>query len=313
MVSTNKLLWLSSLRGLMVFLVFLSHQTYLGLPYDANFVIGRIGVAGFFLMAGYLALASLQKRSVCQFAFNRFLRIYPIFWLLAIATWSLTDSFSFSTLLANMTLFHQFIGFEQIIGASLMLPIMVVFFGILAVFHNKIEKHLNMIFAILALGAIVLGILRYSTGKPFPTAFFLLQLLGLIGFLWKKQEALPLKYIVSFEIVLVVASLLSYGEKVIWYFVAYNIGGLLFGLFMKKNLSSKVLDKFGSLGFTFFLGAEIPTLMLGKIGINLDEVNPYLHFVISFCLTLLLSYFITKWIENPLLAWGKKIENERLK
>jgi len=312
-MSTYKLLWLSSLRGLMVFLVFFSHQTYLGLPYDANFVIGRIGVAGFFLMAGYLALSSLRKRSVCQFVFNRFLRIYPIFWLLAIATWSLTDSFSFSTLLANMTLFHQFIGFEQIIGASWMLPIMVVFFGIQAVFHNKIEKHLDMIFAILALGAIVLGILRYATGKPFPTAFFLLQLLGLIGFLWKKQEALPLKYIVSFEIVLVVASLLSYGEKVIWYFVAYNIGGLLFGLFMKKNLSSKVLDKFGSFEFTFFLGAEIPTLMLGKIGINLDEVNPYLHFVISFCLTLLLSYFITKWIENPLLAWGKKIENERLK
>ena len=208
-MSTNKLLWLSSLRGLMVFLVFLSHQTYLGLPHDANFVIGRIGVAGFFLMSGYLALSSLQKRSVCQFVFNRFLRIYPIFWLLVIATWSLADSFSFSTLLANMTLFHQFIGFEQIIGASWMLPIMVVFFGILAVFHNKIEKLLKMIFAILALGAIVLGILRYATGKPFPTAFFLLQLVGIIGFLWKKQEALPLKYIVSFEIVLVVVSVIG--------------------------------------------------------------------------------------------------------
>lgn len=170
-----------------------------------------------------------------------------------------------------------------------------------------------MIFAILALGAIVLGILRYATGKPFPTAFFLLQLVGIIGFLWKKQEALPLKYIVSFEIVLVVASMLSYGEKVIWYFVAYNIGGLLFDLFMKKNLSSKVLDKFGSFGFTFFLGAEIPTLMLRKFDIYLDEINPYLHFVISFCLTLLLSYFITRWIENPLLAWGKKIESEKLK
>lgn len=69
-MSTNKLLWLSSLRGLMVFLVFLSHQTYLGLPGDVNFIIGRIGVAGFFLMAGYFALSSLQKRSVCQFVFN---------------------------------------------------------------------------------------------------------------------------------------------------------------------------------------------------------------------------------------------------
>jgi peptidoglycan/LPS O-acetylase OafA/YrhL len=136
---------------------------------------------------------------------------------------------------------------------------------------------------------------------------------GLIGLFWKKQDALPLRYVVVFEIILVVASFLSYGEKVIWYFVAYNIGGLLFGLFMKKDLSFKVFDNFGSLGFTFFLGAEIPTLMLRTFGINLYEINPYFHFIISFCLTLLLSYIVTRWIENPLLAWGKKIENKKLK
>ena len=309
----NKLFWLSSLRGLMVFLVFLSHQTYLGLSYDANFVIGRIGVAGFFLMSGYLAVLSLQKRSWGQFIFNRFMRIYPIYWILLIITWALTNKFSCATLLANMTLFHQFLGYEQILGASWMLPIMVVFFGIMVICRNKIETYYNLLFTLLSLGAIVLGIMRHVTAKPFPTAFFLLQLVGIIGYNWKKQNTIPLRHIAIFEFVLILSSFLSYGEKVIWYFLAYNIGGICFVIFMKKNLSSKVLDKFGSLGFTFFLGADLPTLTLKKFNIcNLTEVNVYLRFVIVFCLTLLLSYIITKWIETPLLAWGKKIEKEKI-
>lgn len=192
-----------------------------------------------------------------------------------------------------------------------MLPIMVVFFGILAFYHNKNEKHLNIIFALLAFGAIVLGILRYVTEKPFPTAFFLLQLVGLIGLFWKKHDVLPLKHIAVFEIILVIAASLSYGEKVIRYFVAYNIGGLLFGLFMQKNLSFKVFDNFGSLGFTFFLGADIPALVLNQLHIcALSEVNPYFRFVIIFSFTLILSYIITRWIETPLLLWGKRIETK---
>lgn len=310
---SDKLLWLSSLRGLMVFFVFLSHQTYLGLPQNANFVIGRIGVVCFFLMTGYLAVTSLYKRSVRQYVFNRFLRIYPIFWLLVIATWILLDRFSLTTLIANMTLFHQFMGYEQLIGASWMLPIMVVFFGVLVISKKNVDKYLKWLYVLFSIGALLFGGMRYVTGKPFPTAFFLLQLVGIIGYYWKQQDAVPLTHVVCFEIVLVVASFLSYGEKVIWYFVAYNIGGLFFGLFMKRNLSSKILDKFGSLGFTFFLGADIPSLILRKFDICLGSINPYWHFIIIFCLTLLLSYIITKWIETPLLAWGKKIEKEKLK
>lgn len=74
--------WLASLRGLMVFLVFFSHLTELPIDKDILFVFGRIGVAGFFLMSGFLAVRSVESRSLKQFAFNRFMRLYPIFWIL---------------------------------------------------------------------------------------------------------------------------------------------------------------------------------------------------------------------------------------
>ena len=78
--------WISSLRGLLVLLVFISHLELSFISKDVLFVIGRIGVVGFFLISGYLALTSVQKRTTKQFYFNRFLRIYPMFWILLLIT-----------------------------------------------------------------------------------------------------------------------------------------------------------------------------------------------------------------------------------
>lgn len=82
--NSNYLVWLSSLRGLLVLLVFLSHQTILPLTRDLLFCLGKIGVAGFFIMSGYLVKASIERRNLKQFALNRFLRLYPVYWVLLI-------------------------------------------------------------------------------------------------------------------------------------------------------------------------------------------------------------------------------------
>lgn len=53
--------WISSLRGLLVLLVFISHLELSFISKDLLFVIGRIGVVGFFLISGYLALNLYRK------------------------------------------------------------------------------------------------------------------------------------------------------------------------------------------------------------------------------------------------------------
>lgn len=310
--SGGQIRWISSLRGLLVFLVFFSHLTVLPIHKDLMFIIGRIGVAGFFLISGYLAVSSLERRTVKQFLFNRFMRLYPIYWILLLMTFFLTEGHNGKELMWNMTLFEEFVGYEAMIGASWMLPIMVVFFVLLTAL-KKNENMLKMLFYTTCTGSLVIGALRFLTGMPFPTALCLLMCVGLIGYMQNKAGGIADKKLICkialFEITLVIASSLSYGDKVYWYFIAYNMGFAAYFLFQRFNISIKILDKLGELGFTFFLGAGIPMMFLGLFVDDLSYLNCYQYCIIKFILALLFSYIVTRWCEKPLLEWAKRLEN----
>ena len=301
--------WISSLRGVLVFLVFFSHLTALPLHKDLLFIIGRIGVAGFFLISGYLAVTSLERRNVKQFLFNRFMRLYPVYWLLLLMTFFLTEGHDAKELFWNMTLFEEFVGYEAMIGASWMLPIMIVFFVLLTFLKRKKPK-INWLYYATCAGSLAIGALRYCTGKPFPTALCLLMCVGLIGYMFKQRgwDKSIIRLIVMFEVTLLIASALSYGEKVYWYFIAYNLGFAAFFLFERYNVGMKAFDKLGELGFTFFLGADIPMLLLGLCCSGIADGNCYIYCAMKFILAIAFSYVITRCCEKPLLAWGKGVE-----
>ena len=214
-----------------------------------------------------------------------------------------------------MTTFEEFIGYKKILGASWMLPIMVVFFAILTI--GSSAKFVSRAFCAISVGAIACGIARYASGRPFPTALFLLQLVGLIGFMMQgdKEDGVdtpglgPKGRIAIFEAVLLVSAWLSYGSMVVWYFIAYNFGMLMFYLFMHENLTNKWLDKLGALGFTFFLGPDIPVVALSRLfSLDVETIHPAIRFVATFALVWLFSYCVTRWIERPLLRLGKDLE-----
>lgn len=301
--------WVSSLRGMFVFLVFFSHLTVLPIHKDLLFIIGRIGVAGFFLISGYLAVTSLERRNVKQFLFNRFMRLYPVYWILLLITFFLTEGHDGKELMWNMTLFEELVGYEAMIGSSWMLPIMVVFFLLLTAL-KKIKMQVNWLYYATCAGSLAIGALRYWTGKPFPTALCLLMSVGLIGYMLQQRgwnKAL-VRMIAIFEVTLIIASALSYGEKVYWYFIAYNLGFAALFLFERYNIGVKAFDKLGELGFTFFLGADIPIYIIRLIEPDVVNWNCYLFCTVKFILAVALSYVITRWCEKPLLAWGKRIE-----
>lgn len=190
--------WISTLRGAAILLVFCSHLESGGRGDGFKFIIGRIGVVIFFMLAGYLAVPSREKRSKNQYIFNRLVRMYPVYWVILILTFVVTNVFSTGkeisvfTLAGNMTLFNQFIGIPDIIGASWMMPIQVSFFILIGlfgvnIFTKKVKCKFGLIdmkiitqFGLMVM-AVMVGYLRHRTGVLLPTAFFLLMAAAFLG------------------------------------------------------------------------------------------------------------------------------------
>lgn len=101
-------------------------------------------------------------------------------------TFFLTEGHDAKELFWNMTLFEEFVGYEAMIGASWMLPIMIVFFVLLTVLKRNKSK-INWLYYTTCAGSLAIGTLRYLTGKPFPTALCLLMCVGLIGYMFKQR------------------------------------------------------------------------------------------------------------------------------
>lgn len=302
--------WISSLRGLLVLLVFISHLELSFVSEDLLFVIGRIGVVGFFLISGYLAFTSVQKRSTKQFCFNRFLRIYPMFWILLLMTFFLSWKYTFSEFLLNMTLFEEFVRCPKMIGASWMLPIMVIFFTILPLVKLNLRRF-EMSWWLICFSCLLIAILRFVTNKPFPTALCLLMCVGLLGYLDKQGDRKKLvAKIIMFEMLLVACSYLSYGDRVVFYFIAYNLGFVMYFVFKHWNVSIRAFDILGEQGFTFFLGAGIPILACVKLFPAIANWEWYYYVSLQFVLTFLFSYILTRYCEKPMLRLGKKMEKK---
>ena len=93
------------------------------------------------------------------------------------------------------------------------------------------------------------------------------------------------------QVTLIIASALSYGEKVYWYFIAYNLGFAAFFLFERYNVGIKAFDKLGELGFTFFLGASIPIYKVDRARYYELELLCVLLYQICPCRRIVLRHY----------------------
>ncbi len=72
---------------------------------------GNLGVQLFFIVSGFVIVQSLNGKTIGKFAFGRFVRLFPLFWILCTVTYLLTivvphaNSLLFSDYLRTMTMF----------------------------------------------------------------------------------------------------------------------------------------------------------------------------------------------------------------
>ncbi|MCR5122406.1 MAG: acyltransferase, partial [Ruminococcus sp.] len=202
-----------------------------------------------------------------------------------------------------------------------MMPIQVCFFVMLAVlapdfFEKKRgEKTLrtDVLFIAGCVLSLLLSVLRYVKGKPFPTAFGLLILLGLIGIQYRGVGNVKgtAKYLIIFAVIFIPSVILSYKEQAVGYFIAYSAGIVLFTLAERFGVSVKAMNMLGDIGFSFFLAADIPHIILEKfIKTEGSVVGLILFIIIKFAASLALAYLLTRFVEKPMLKKAKGIESK---
>jgi peptidoglycan/LPS O-acetylase OafA/YrhL len=95
---------------------------------------GYLGVPLFFIISGYVISLSANNRSPVEFAVSRFVRLYPAYWAGILITCAITIcvssySYSYSEILANMTMLNDYFGFKNIDGVYWTLQAELKFYG----------------------------------------------------------------------------------------------------------------------------------------------------------------------------------------
>jgi peptidoglycan/LPS O-acetylase OafA/YrhL len=99
---------------------------------------GYLGVPLFFMISGYVISFSANNRSAAEFVASRFARLYPAFWAgisVTCITTALLGASQYSTgrILANLTMFNTYLGFEDIEGVYWTLHEELKFYGCVSV------------------------------------------------------------------------------------------------------------------------------------------------------------------------------------
>ncbi len=106
---------------------------------------GNLGVQLFFIISGFVIVQSLNGKTLKEFAVNRFLRLFPLFWILCTATYLLTliiphtSTVNFTEYLRSMTmlgdLFNGIVGYTRLIDPSYWtLTVELIFYTGIAIF-----------------------------------------------------------------------------------------------------------------------------------------------------------------------------------
>ncbi len=121
---------------------------------------GNLGVQLFFIVSGFVIVKSLKDKNLKEFAINRFLRLFPLFWILCTVTYIITltipysSTVYFSEYLRSMTmfgdLFNGIVGYTRLIDPSYWtLTVELIFYIGIGVFtyyfsHKKIRYFLGL-------------------------------------------------------------------------------------------------------------------------------------------------------------------------
>jgi peptidoglycan/LPS O-acetylase OafA/YrhL len=297
--------------------------------------LGKIAVVTFFCVSGFVIPFSLLRGSthnIRDFLISRVFRLYPAYWasiLIGVAfyryhnDWPLTGKM----LIANVTMFQQFIGIPNIIGVYWTLQIELTFYLVCAalfmvgLLRQTWHIFLTMLFMVAL--ALVLAAVRSVVHAKLPVALPLGMACMFWAFLWRKyvlEEASDApRWCLAGTLVLLCAlpviCLLAYtgtgsgGSETMRYITTYYTAIALFTLLTTRlKLNNPVLFYLGAISYSLYLvGGVVQKVIHQSVYGTVLASNGQVETAISIGVSIVVAGLLYRFIERPCVNLGRSV------
>jgi peptidoglycan/LPS O-acetylase OafA/YrhL len=323
-------------RGLAAVMVILQHSLESVSPGFVRFGLdvfdfGLFGVTAFLLVSGFVIPVSLERGGSNRvFWISRFFRLYPLYWFSLLipavaavfAHHSLNGPFKIDQAwhwVANVTMLQQFVGVPHAMGLYWTLTIEMALYALCSVLFAFGRLKDSMLIAWIGLGAGTLGavVLPLLLHRRVPGGYILLMLTTLVGTVIYRSvkgtipKLAATQVIVAFGVLTLASGIINFAEPmpnsasllslVLSISLAYGVFMLAVGQIGKPMPSGLVT--LGRISYSTYL---MHPLFLWLMPTSLGIVGYPLAVLVA---TIALANLTYRWIEEPTMAWGKRISS----
>jgi len=300
--------------------------------------LGRVAVAVFFMVSGYVVPFSLKGRrgeGLEHFVISRFFRLYPMYWFslafaLAISFWLAPPAIPWKLIAINATMMQQFVAKPNVLGVYWTLQIELIFYALCALLFALGLLHRRRSLIVAAATSIAVSVLmavaRYETVRKLPVALPIALSLMFIGTLWKRYQLdndRPAGRAVAiltgvFVVLLPAISLLAYNrdtgfdEHWFHYTNAYSLALILFfSMTTFGRLHARWATWLGAVSYGVYLLHE-PVLVIYRTILfpHLPALPALVHTLFVSAFTLAICGRLHWFLEQPCLSAGKFLSNQ---
>ena len=301
--------------------------------------IGEIGVCIFFIISGFVVPFSLfryRHQPIKNFIANRFLRIFPAYWLsvplgLIFVYWRFGHLYggqeiNWSVAITNLSMFQGFVGVENLMGQYWTLPLELLFYAVCAVLFSS--KCLDSIKAaiFLLIGFFLLREVTRHVPQLDKNVLGIVISLRYVGFMFfglffrkwllEKDRTSGIKavwvLVVTFLAFGAVNNILElYRGNIFALRVQGNhlVAIAIFCVFTRLHkLSSRIGIFLGKISYSIYLFHPVIFYPLFLFWFQSSPLrsNPHIFIFTSIFLTIAFSYLTYRYVEKPFIDFGKK-------
>ncbi len=323
---------IDALRGLCALLVVLQHLlrswSWLGggmWRSHPHFYLdlGRIGVAAFFLISGYVIPFSVSDhdKPVRRFWISRLFRLWPVYWVsivFAILAGASLVPLTLKNIVVNFSMLQGFVGVKDILGVFWTLQIELIFYVLITAMIvggivSKSDYYRKIFYAMTAASLLLSAARGYFHVKlpvAVPMAMTLMFLAGYIRHRRLAAMAFPRIDVLSYLLTLIPVCLMGYGSRVApgddayrW-MLAYTVGLCLFLAFEVMADAPPFFVFLGSISYSIYLMHEV---VIKLLRIFFGTGPTLLGGLLTMAVIVLVSWASYKFVERPCQRAGRML------